>query len=188
MEGVHGIKSRMWVGKPPTVYIGADDLGDDAGTGEICVEGVEHLKSFSPTGVRLFRVKLADPSLIGRGRENMAWAIEARGDPWLLLEEFGSIVADRSGMDSNPGLALLLDSPPTDALVELAERIRRERVALAEVHRVAEAYGVELWELGGSGLGVIGAFAAAVLSSAGVAEEVSVEGLNPQRGHRYRRQ
>ena len=188
MGGVHGSGSRTWVGKPPTVYMGADDLGDDAGTGEICVEGVERLESLSLNGIRLFRVKLADPSLIGRGRENVAWAIEARGDPWVLLEEFGSIVVDRSGPESNPGLALLLDSPPADALVELAERIRRERVALEEVYRVAEAHGVELWELGGSGLGVIGAFAAAVLSSAGVAEGVPIEGLNSQRRHRYRGQ
>ncbi|RLG37491.1 MAG: hypothetical protein DRO01_07120 [Thermoproteota archaeon] len=188
MRDVREGEWRTLVGKPPTVYIGADDLEDDAETGGICAEGVERLKSLSLTGVRLFRVKLADPSLVGRGRENVAWAIEACGDPWVLLEEFGSIVTDRSGPESNPGLALLLDSPPAEALVELAERIRRERVTLEEVHRVAEAHGVELWELGGSGLGVIGAFAAAVLSSAGVAEGVPTEGLNSPGGRRHRRQ
>jgi len=45
-------------------------------------------------------------------------------------------------------------------------------VSREEVYRVAEAYDVELWELGGDGAGVIGAFAAAVLASAGAATEV----------------
>ncbi len=168
-------KSRLFVGSPPIVYIGADDLGGEVGTGEICREGAVNLGSLSLSEVRLFRTKLAPPSVIGRGDENVAWAIEARGDPWTLLEEFGSLVAEKSGPESNPGLALLLDSPPPDPLVALAERICRERVSIEEVYKAAEAHGVELWELGGAGSGVIGAFAAAVLSSVGMAERVPLE-------------
>ncbi len=173
MRGV----GRAAVGGVPTAYIGLDGVEgpDGVGTGEVCREAVSRLISAGAGGIAVYAVRLAPPSLVGRGEENVAWALEARGDPWDLLEELGELVAEMSGPGSGPGLALVLDSPPADRLVALAERITREPVSLEEVRRVAESHGVELWELGGDGSGAIGAFAAAVLSSAGLAERVELE-------------
>ena len=160
------------VGKPPLVFIGLDDVGKSGETGKVCVEAARELSKRGYGKISVYSVDLVNPRLLEKGCKNIAWAIAVEADPGIVLSVVGELAVKKSGPESNPGAAVLLDSPPAAELVALAERIAKERVFREEVYRAAEAYNVELWELGGDGAGVVGAFAAAVLASARRAREV----------------
>ena len=94
-------------------------------------------------------------------------AFEPRGPerPGELLD------AIRRGMladfieGSDPGLCMAVDPPP--AVVEFAQRCRREIVDAAEARSIARAAGIHLEGLGGTEGGVIGALAAVGLAATG---------------------
>jgi len=166
------LSNLTWIGKPPLVFVGLDDIGTGGRTGLVCREAAQELSKRGYRKVSIYSVKLVNPDLLGKDCENTAWALAVEADPGLVLSIVGELAVEESIQDSNPGAAILLDSPPAEELVALATRATREIVSREEVYRVAEAYDVELWELGGDGAGVIGAFDAAVLASAGAATEV----------------
>jgi len=68
--------------------------------------------------------------------------------------------------ESNTGV-VLLNGQVSRKAIELAMRIKKFKIEKSEVLEIAENEGIQLFEIGGNGQGIIGAFAAAVLASTG---------------------
>jgi tRNA(Ile2) C34 agmatinyltransferase TiaS len=66
---------------------------------------------------------------------------------------------------SDPGLCVAAE-PPAE-VVEFGRRAQRELVTKAEAHALTERHGIHLEELGGDGMGIIGALAAVGLTASG---------------------
>jgi len=133
----------------PMVFLGIDDVGI---TEEIMKKIRQALES---RGMKTSEVHGFD---VLRGR---AWASLTLGDPGVVADLAGE-VASLSG-EGNPGMVLVIDGVDKTAAA-LAEDIRRREISKDEIYGIANIFrNIWLFELGGDGQGVIGAFAAAVL-------------------------
>ena len=68
--------------------------------------------------------------------------------------------------ESNTGVAFFYGTPCQEAL-DLAYKIKTEKINKATVYKVAKRCDVQLFEVHGDGSGIIGAFAAVILASTG---------------------
>jgi len=85
-------------------------------------------------------------------------------EDFLFATDF---VAERSAAGSDPGVCIAAASDVTSAVVEFGWLATREVVTTDEARRVAGGAALRLNELGGAGLGVIGALASVGLRACG---------------------
>jgi hypothetical protein len=88
----------------------------------------------------------------------------APAETFLFAMDF---VARRSAEGSDPGVCVSRAGEVTPEVIEFGWRATREVVTMDEAHRLAGAAGVALRELGGTGLGIIGALASVGLRAGG---------------------
>ncbi len=133
----------------PLVFLGIDDM-------ETTEEIIRKIKKVLESGgIRTGEIRGFD---VLRGR---AWASLALGDPGIIADLAGEVVSLLG--EGNPGMVLVIDGVDRAAAV-LAEGIRKKEVSKNEIYNMADMFrNIWLFELGGNGQGIIGAFAAAVL-------------------------
>jgi hypothetical protein len=84
---------------------------------------------------------------------------------------------------ADPGLCVAAATPPSAGALEMGRRAQREVVKKADVLEAAAREGVWLRELGGAGIGVIGAFCGCMLRSGGDdGRYVSLRGVRDLKG------
>ena len=76
-------------------------------------------------------------------------------------------VAERSADGSDPGVCVVCSDAIPGEVIEFSQRVASELVEMTEAVDVAREAGIDLRGLGGSGLGVIGAWASAGLRATG---------------------
>lgn len=92
--------------------------------------------------------------------------IDGRELPDLAARVRGLMLADFQP-GSDPGLCIARGAPA--AVIEFGVRAQRELLTQAEAYALARRHGIHLQELGGDGMGVIGALAAVGLTAGGEA-------------------
>jgi len=159
----------------PILWIGLDDLdGEDSeDTGPIASKIARQLR-LKGYNVEMFKLQLPKLNGIGFDNDNAAYAIRVRMDPGEAMDFVGELVMDLSSIESDPGLAIVMDRAFPLA-VKLAKASLNSKIPKELVLEVSEQTGIQLLELGGSGDGVIGAFAVAVLASVGCAEKLQID-------------
>ena len=151
----------------PLLYIGVDDADGEGApdTEDVALEAGRALLS-AGREVSIWRLDIPRSAAPRWDNGPSAYAVSVRADPGEALDVAGGVVADLSSDESSPGLALVIDEAPP-GLVMLAEDGLERVLSLDEVRSACEGTNVQLWELGGDGLGAVGAFMAAVLGSVG---------------------
>ncbi len=158
----------------PILWVGLDDLdGEDSeDTGSIAREVAQQLR-LQGYNVELFILRLPKLNEIEFDNDNAAYAIKVRMDPGKAMDFVGGLVMDLSSIESDPGLAIVMDKAFPLA-VKLAKASLNSKIPKELVLKVSEQTGIQLLELGGNGDGIIGAFSVAVLASVGSAERLQI--------------
>jgi len=153
-----------------TILIGLDDTDSAAspGTGrlarDLSAEGAR--RGMHARGVTRHQF-LVDPRIPYTSHNSGACvALEADGGAGAASFAF-DFVAERAAPGSDPGVCVALADAVPPAVVALAREATRRIVAMAEALAAAEAAGLTLRPLGGTGLGVIGALASVGLRAEG---------------------
>lgn len=160
-------------------FIGIDDTdarkekvsGTGKGTGRVAREAAKALLKAGYSVLWVLRHQMLKSGRISTPGNNSSKSVtlkvKSREDAENALRIAADVVRELAAPDSNAGLALLVGTPPPDEALHLARKAKREFVSVDEVLRVANACGIHVIKLLGSGSGVVGAFAAAVLASTG---------------------
>ncbi len=159
------------------LLLGLDDtdvLGHAIGTGRLARELGAHLEGLGLarlTGVVRHQL-LVDPRIPYTSHNSPACLIlkarpDGNGLAGRILAQAADYVVSRSAAGSDPGLCLV-DKPRVGPRVRhFGRRAGCEVLSKAEALELAEAQGIPLRELGGTGEGVIGALAAVGLTAEG---------------------
>ncbi|HOD82700.1 MAG: hypothetical protein BWX88_02872 [Planctomycetes bacterium ADurb.Bin126] len=153
-----------------TWLIGIDDTDNDSspGTGQIArrLMGECLARAWRHAGVTRHQF-LVDPRIPYTSHNSGAClAVEGEGDPGELEFAF-EWLAGTAADGSDPGLCLMRARAVSAEMIEFGWRAKREVVTMDQARQVARRAGADLRELGGSGLGVIGALASAALRADG---------------------
>jgi len=153
-----------------TLLIGLDDTDNDTspGTGRLARDlmalAVE--RGLTPVGVTRHQF-LVDPR-IPYTSHNSGACVALRGAGGAADGAFAfDFVAERAAPGSDPGVCVAEIEAVADAVTALGRRATREIVTKADAYAAARAGGLDLRELGGSGLGVIGALGSVGLHAGG---------------------
>ena len=153
------------------ILIGVDDTDNETsrGTGwlarqlsaECCTRGLK------PISVTRHQFPL-DPRIAYTSHNSGACVAVGCPAGGAEAAEFAfNFIAERSAEGSDPGVCVLRADAVSPAITAFALRATAEVVEMSEALALAEAEGVRLRPLGGTGLGVIGALASAGLRAGG---------------------
>jgi tRNA(Ile2) C34 agmatinyltransferase TiaS len=151
-------------------FIGLDDTDtlDSRGTGHLARQIAAALAVDYPVlGVTRHQL-LLDPRVpCTKNNSSAAILLNVDGnlDPITLLERVRALMLDSYQPGSDPGLCVASMVPA--AITEFGRRAQRQLVTQGEAQALAEAHGIPLLGLGGTGDGIIGALAAVGLATSG---------------------
>jgi tRNA(Ile2) C34 agmatinyltransferase TiaS len=151
-------------------FIGLDDTDtlDSRGTGHLARQIAAALAVDYPVlGVTRHQL-LLDPRVpCTKNNSSAAILLNVDGnlDPIILLERVRALMLDSYQPGSDPGLCVASMVPA--AITEFGRRAQRQLVTQGEAQALAEAHGIPLLGLGGTGDGIIGALAAVGLATSG---------------------
>lgn len=153
-----------------TILIGLDDTDSatSRGTGYLARELVKALveRGFAPLGVTRHQL-LLDPRIPYTSHNSSACvAVEADNGLDAAAAAF-DFVADRAAEGSDPGVCVAPADAVAEAVTEFGRRAASRIVTMPEAAALADAAGLDLRPLGGTGLGIIGALAAVGLRAGG---------------------
>jgi len=161
------------------IYIGIDDTdgrrkygkGTKRGTGRVAREAAKRLREeLKVKVIAVTRHQLAKLSNIKFTSNNGAKCIIAQiGHESEINEIINSVISTVKELQlpgSNAGISCLKNSAGKEA-IDLALKAKKFKVEKEEVYKVAVKHGISLFEISGTGEGIIGAFSAAVLASTG---------------------
>ena len=155
------------------LYLGLDDtdiLGEPPGTGRVARELaqiLEHLGLGTSLGVSRHQL-LVDPRIrYTSHNSSLCIAMETRADLPAFVTPCVEYVEKHSKPGSDPGLCLCTRPAVSKELIEFGWRATREVLGKQEAIDLANKNDIFLKELGGTGEGIIGALAAAVLRADG---------------------
>ncbi|HUS92095.1 MAG TPA: hypothetical protein VM695_09610 [Phycisphaerae bacterium] len=152
-----------------TILIGLDDTDNQTsrGTGHMARMLLAELAQRGCAAIGVSRHQLLlDPRIPYTSHNSSACVAVAAAGPGEAEAAF-DFVAARAAEGSDPGVCVAaVDLVPPD-VIAFARRATREIVEMDEAFALAEAAGLPLRALGGSGLGVIGALSAVGLRAEG---------------------
>ncbi|MCS7365510.1 MAG: hypothetical protein NDF54_08750 [archaeon GB-1867-035] len=162
------------------IFVGIDDTdmkfkstrGLKIGTGRVAREAAAKLlaEGFIVLWVTRHQLVKSEKTICTSGKNSSkAMTLSLKFDDELkkAVEIILDVVKNLSTSDSNAGVAVNCMFPPPREALKLALRIKRELVSLEEIIDVSKDHNIQLYPLCGSGIGVIGAFAASILASTG---------------------
>ena len=172
-----------------TYYIGADDtdFGDSIGTGALARE--LQLRVATRFGAKTLGITrhqfLVHPDIPYTSHNSSACVAAACDAPFdEVTAACVDLIAALEHPGADPGLCVRREGELTAAALDFARRAQREVVTKAEAVAIARAEGAFLKELGGAGIGVIGALAGCALRMSGDdGRFVSLRGIRDFRGH-----
>jgi len=135
------------------------------GTGRLARRLVDHVEGHEIGGSRgVTRHQFFEGPGVPKTSRNSsaAIAIETSLGPSELLEVVTGFVTAESIFGSDPGVAILVEPPPVEA-IRFAREAQRRLVTRAEAFDIAREAGIPLVGLGGTEDGVIGALCGAAL-------------------------
>jgi tRNA(Ile2) C34 agmatinyltransferase TiaS len=153
------------------VYIGMDDTDtlESRGTGALARNVAAALaEEYRVLGVVRQQLLPCDPRVpCTKNNSSKGLILEAAdgADLAALAERVAALMLADFIPGSDPGLCVASDVPP--AVVEFGRRAQRELLTKNEALALAATHGILLRELGGDGMGVIGALAAVGLTAGG---------------------
>ncbi len=169
-------------------HIGIDDTdaGASIGTGALARELQVHLlqrHGGRADGITRHQL-LVHPDIPYTSHNSSAclslWLPAGRGEVVDSCERFVRFLFHEG---ADPGLCVADHDAPSPAVVAYARRAQTEVVRKDEALRLGQAEGVHLVELGGTGLGVIGALAACALRMSGTdGRFVQLDGIRELKG------
>ena len=171
-----------------TWYIGIDDTdyGDSIGTGALARELQVRLAGRLGAGTRgITRHQFLVHPDIPYTSHNSSACLEVTcgADLVEIAASCEDLVAALSHPGADPGLCIRRGGELTPAALAFARRAQAEVVNKAEVVAMAAREGAYLRELGGAGIGVIGAFAGCALRMSGDdGRFISLRGIRDFRG------
>lgn len=153
------------------VYVAIDDtdMPDSRGTGYLA-RGLGALLSADgdePLGITRHQL-FVDPRIPYTSHNSSACvALRSGRPPEDIARSTGAALASRAAPGSDPGLCVIVADRVGRDVVAFGERAKREIVTADEARALASVCGAHLSSHGGTGLGIIGALAAAGLRAGG---------------------
>lgn len=152
------------------LLIGLDDTDNatSPGTGRLARELMAHAVERGLRAVGVTRQQfLIDPRIPYTSHNSGACVALAGADSAGEADFALDFVADRAAPGSDPGVCTAMIETVPAAVIDWGRRATREVLAKSDAHVLARESQLALRELGGSGLGVIGALAAVGLHAGG---------------------